>query len=354
MSKNSDDKPLVKARHDNSVLFSLKDLDSAGTPKSSEDQAKGAAQNDSSGFINLNAIASSSQYVNSGEGQGGMDAAAVVPAMLPMGQKKDNKGVIIAVAVAGVLLVAVIAVLVVVLMREPQQTTIIQQVPASAPAASAPAATAPAAAGGAQADTKEEDKPTEGATADKGEETPPGEEDKAGDKGADKGSRVAAGGGAKAAGGGAAPAEEKQEETPAAAEAPAADNKPKPKPEGGSINDILDDLGGKKAPVADKGGDKGGDTATPPAGGRDLSRNAVKETIGRYQSRVNACGGPGKSGSVLVRFTVQPNGSVGAATVTGDKAGTAEGNCVAAAVRGFKFPEFDGSPKTITFPFSIP
>ena len=71
--------------------------------------------------------------------------------------------------------------------------------------------------------------------------------------------------------------------------------------------------------------------------------------------RVAACNnGPDKkSGTVTVRFTIQPSGSVGGAQVTGGFAGTPVGGCVSRVVRGLRFPSFSGSPITITFPFVL-
>ncbi|MEL6180706.1 MAG: hypothetical protein AAFS10_17225, partial [Myxococcota bacterium] len=93
---------------------------------------------------------------------------------------------------------------------------------------------------------------------------------------------------------------------------------------------------------------------TPSGGGEGLSRSAIKGTVGRYMGRIRSCGGGDKSGTVMVRFSIQPNGSVGGAAVTNGKNGTPEGNCVLAVVRSMGFPSFSGSAKTVNFPFRLP
>jgi predicted Zn finger-like uncharacterized protein len=121
-----------------------------------------------------------------------------------------------------------------------------------------------------------------------------------------------------------------------------------------AIDDILSDIGGKKKPAEEK---KVAKPAADTAGAKkSLGKSEVQRVIRGAYGRVSACNAnqaDKKSGTVTVRFTIQPSGSVGGAQVTGGFAGTPVGGCISRVVRSLRFPRFDGRPLTITFPFRL-
>jgi hypothetical protein len=83
----------------------------------------------------------------------------------------------------------------------------------------------------------------------------------------------------------------------------------------------------------------------------------VKNTIGKYQGRVDRCARDTNrndlSGSMFVKFRIQPSGEVNTASVRSSKfKGTDVGKCVQRVVESMSFPQTkQGMP--VKFPFSI-
>jgi hypothetical protein len=85
-----------------------------------------------------------------------------------------------------------------------------------------------------------------------------------------------------------------------------------------------------------------------------LDRSDVAKAMGKVSPKAKAChSAEGFSGSVLVKFTVDPSGSVTKAKAKGAHASSATGKCVVGAVKGAKFPAFSGRPTSFTFPFLL-
>jgi len=93
----------------------------------------------------------------------------------------------------------------------------------------------------------------------------------------------------------------------------------------------------------------------PPDQRSPLNRGAALAALGTAASAATACkreGGPSGSGSASVTFS--PDGPVKAVTVSAPFAGTAVGQCVAAAFRGAHVPPFSGSSITLPKSFQVP
>lgn len=86
----------------------------------------------------------------------------------------------------------------------------------------------------------------------------------------------------------------------------------------------------------------------------NISADQIKSTIGKYMGRVKFCfaKNPDAKGEVKMRFVVNPSGAVTNAVVAGSSIGNAEiEQCLVRRVMMMNFPAFEGSPKTVTFPF---
>jgi hypothetical protein len=128
---------------------------------------------------------------------------------------------------------------------------------------------------------------------------------------------------------------------------------PPPRPTGGegqSVDDILDSMSGgaPKAPAAESKPE----AARPSK--KSLDRRDVSSAMGSIREEARSCYGVEQfAGTVSVKFTVDPSGKIASATATGKHAGTPTGTCVADAVKGARFPAFDGAATSFTFPFLL-
>lgn len=124
------------------------------------------------------------------------------------------------------------------------------------------------------------------------------------------------------------------------------------KPKGKSeLDDLLDGAspGSGKKPVAKK---------EEPAGGDDLPEQLGKgEIVGgmkKVSGKVADCYNQFKvPGMASVSVTIAKSGSVSSASVSGAFSGTPTGSCVERAVKSASFPKFKGSSQTITYPFVL-
>ncbi|MBU1219694.1 zinc-ribbon domain-containing protein [Myxococcota bacterium] len=101
------------------------------------------------------------------------------------------------------------------------------------------------------------------------------------------------------------------------------------------------------------GGDSnaGGDPCAS-HGQESLSKSDITSGIGRVRGAVKACfTKTGTSGKVMVRITVKCMGNVVGAAARAPHAGTPLGNCVQRAVYGARFPKFKKSTMSFTYPF---
>ena len=349
---------LTAQRSENSVLFSLSNLQSLASPAAAAPKPSATTTTEGSGLIDIRAMAASTLRAPAGGGSsplfggdsraaeddlpafGAFSSAAPVLLSIPS-QSGPPKWVYALVALAAVLIIAVFAAAFSILGKP-----VVIEAPAPAPAPVAAPPPAPAAK--AAPDEKATSKPlAEG-------ELPPreGEAATSGDKAADKGGKAAPrksgrsggkkGGDAKAGAGAGSGA-------PAVA-APAEPDKPKAAK--GSLDDLLEGAlkpraGGAKPKVEDDAGKRG-----EPAGGGPLQKSAVVAGMNGVKGKISACYQQYKQpGLAMVNVVIGKSGKVSSATVTGKFAGTPTGTCVESAVKSASFPPSDGL--TTPYPFTL-
>jgi predicted Zn finger-like uncharacterized protein len=352
---------LTGQRHENSVLFSLSNLQSLAmpAPATSKPISSTAPTSEGSGLIDIRAMAATTLGSSGSPGSSFGGASDDLPAFssfspaapvllaLPT-QSGPSKWVYVGIAAIGVLLIGVVAMAVMVFGSKPAAPVAVA--PAAAPAAAPGAApgTPAAAAAPVAANTpppaqpttipanelppREEPKPAEAAPAPKAEHEhhhgkgEHGKEKKGGD-----------------------------DKKAAAAEAPAA---PAPvaekKPAKGSLDDLLEGaLNHKSAPAASRArasDDSGG--SAPAAGGGPLSKSAVVAGMNSIKGKVGDCYQQFKvPGMAMVSFVIGKSGRVSSATVSGKFAGTPTGGCVEKAVKTASFPPSDGL--STMYPFQL-
>lgn len=130
------------------------------------------------------------------------------------------------------------------------------------------------------------------------------------------------------------------------------DSKSEAKPKGQDLDSLLDFAAGesgKKKGVADK---KAPERKAPTK--TKLSRTDVQKGMRAVTARVGACYEQFKvPGTVKVRVTIANTGVITEAKATGSFANTDTGACVAKAVSQASFPEYDGPPMSLTYPFLL-
>lgn len=414
---------MVGARNENSVLFSLNNLSEAA---SSDGEAEAPANSEASGLIDIRALSASAAAVSGGRdgapANGAADPFAApaagpaiqVPAMMPMGTRKSNAPLFVAIGGGLLVLLLVGAALVAVLVwRSGEPDPIIKERPDAVAAAGNPGGNGAAAAGGGEGDKAGDPAaPAAGGDAEKKDDavaeapkdgeakdgeakdgaTPDGEakdgeakdgEAKDGDAIAAKGDKAAdPSGDEKAAPEKPKTAEERRKEKERREELaekrrkekelaaltkkdpPKEDKKDDKKADkkgkgGDSIDDIIGGIGKKPKDKKDPP-KEAKPKETPkeaPAAKASLSKSDVLKVIRRSYGRVSACsknqGANPVKGTVTIRFTITSSGSVASAKVTTGKfKGTAVGGCITRVVRGMKFPK-SGSSLTINYPFPI-
>jgi hypothetical protein len=344
---------MTGARNENSVLFSLKNLQalatgSSGTslpPTSSSgmpERSAGFASGEGSGLIDIRALASATGVADAGGGgakdellslgsQGGAFGALGSPMLAPVSSDDDGgKRTIIWASVAGVGFLSVAAVAVAYLMRAPPPA------PAAAVGMAA-AATAQAAAVPPPAPVAPvAPAPSEGEQAAKAAEDKEGSSERSGSSSSSR--RKRGGGSDESAKGGDAPAGETR--SAPEPEAPKGPSGPR------TIDDLLD------------GALKGGSSRPKPAEAAPASnlpdqpsRSDVISAMSSVKGDVSACG-KGQSGVATVKVSVAgATGRVTNAQVSG-VTGPA-GTCVAQAVRKASFPKFQQKVFSVTFPFKL-
>ena len=82
------------------------------------------------------------------------------------------------------------------------------------------------------------------------------------------------------------------------------------------------------------------------------ARDAVASALRGVSAQVRACGA-GEHGSAPVSVVFRSSGAVSNATVGGQFAGTPVGSCVARAVRGARVPPFRNASFSVTFPYAL-
>ncbi len=341
---------LTGQRHENSVLFSLSNLQSLAMPaaKPAASSASGGAPvTEGSGLIDIRQMAASTLGTSSngpssfgGVGLGGGGASPVddlpafgafspaAPVLLPLPSSSGPPKWVYLALILGLLAVGGIGFMAYKVMttKPPELVERVEQVPAPEQPKPAPTAAAPV-----------EKKPT---IAD--ENLPPREgspEAKASEKGEHEHHHGGRGHEKKGA------AEEKKGDSKPVASAEPLVKKPPP----GSLDALIDDA--SPAPKRGGGGKpKPADEDAKPAG--PLAKSAVVAGMNSVKPKVAACYSEYKvQGMAMVNVVIAKSGKVSSATVSGKFAGTPTGACVEKAVKTASFPPSEGL--TTPYPFQL-
>ena len=375
------DQAMTGQRNENSVLFSLANLQAlatgpeAGAPQASAPSPSaspaGRATGEGSGLIDIRALASTtgptgpvSSHPPGGSkdkvddllsiGTGSAFGSSLgAPVLAPVQEEKSNRMVIIgAAAVVGVSVLAAAAVVAVVALREPPEVVAANQPAAITPPAGSGAALT---TGQPSSDQAEPDGDSAAAGSDNtdsaGSEAPSAP--RAATREATRRERER-----RARGSRSQPA---RSATPAAA-APMREAAPAPTPSMAASRRGGDDIDSLLAAALGGGGRSSSRMAQTPSrmassGGGNLPetppRDAVLRGLRSVSGPVRACGG-GQHGVANTTVVIAgSSGRVQSARVAGSFAGTPVGSCVARAVRGARFPRFSRSTFSVTFPYSI-
>lgn len=370
---------LTAQRNENSVLFSLSNLQALATGKS--DGKAGAArpgfasaQSEGSGLIDIRAMAAqtlssspASDSIGGATADVPMSAPPVfgpvaAPVLMPTavgGMPKWVWGVIIG---GGAVVAVMVALVVVMVMRKPElppQYAIVPLPTTQTPKVAVPMAPAGEASAKVEAPAPAKAETPTDIVADKREKASAkvdsaamaaskkdkGKKERVG-KPEDKVVKVVE-----------SPVRRAAPASSAAAETAPATHRPR---RGG---DSLDELLNQAAPsetVASRRARPAASAASEaaPAGGDDLpeqlGRDEIKRGMAAIQGRALACYQQYHvPGTALVQVVIGKNGRVTSTEVKGVLSGTPTGECVAKAVRGASFGKFKGDSMSITYPFIL-
>jgi hypothetical protein len=85
---------------------------------------------------------------------------------------------------------------------------------------------------------------------------------------------------------------------------------------------------------------------------KELTGDDFKKGIGAITPAAKNCY-KSTQGTATVKIVIAPSGQISKATVSGQFAGTPEGECVVNAVKGASFPAWDGGPQSFTYPILL-
>ncbi len=351
------------ARHENSVLFSLSNLQalamggkpaaaapvaaSSGSPAASGAEEPGT---DGSGLIDIRSMASTPAPAGMGpSAPAGADSLpdlggyaspiAAAPVLMPTASEERPKWLIPTIAgVGGTLIVTVIVLVVFLVVRKPETTIVAAKTPtASQQAANTAAPKAP------EKGTSADD------VAKKSAESDP--EAKAEEK---KPTAVAAK--AKRRKSKARRARKSSRATTPRAAAPERRSRrrsTKPKRKGDELDRLIDGAIDGKQPRA-RTRKRPTAAAPDPNLPKSLGRSDIQRGMQRIKGRVQACYDKFRvPGMATAKVTIGRKGRLTAAVIKGRFAATPTGACVRSAVMSAKFPKFSGSPIKIQYPFVL-
>jgi predicted Zn finger-like uncharacterized protein len=345
---------LTGQRHENSVLFSLSNLQSLAMPaaKPASTSASSSPLTEGSGLIDIRQMAASTLGASSGGGSpsfggnssGGVDDlpafgafSPAAPVLLPLSSNSGPPKWVYVALVLGLAAVGGIALMAykVLTTKSPVLVEQVQQVAApQEPAKPAPAGTA-AAPGGKPSTIAEENLPpregsSEAKAGDKGEKSEKAEHGEHEHHHGGKGKEAKKGSG----GGG--------DEKKGAAAVVATNSEPaEKKPAKGSLDDLIDGAVGSRH--GGSGRPKVSDDDKPAVSAGPLAKGAVVAGMNSVKPKIAACYSEFKvQGMAMVNVVIGKSGKVSSATVSGKFAGTPTGACVEKAVKSASFPPSDG------------
>jgi predicted Zn finger-like uncharacterized protein len=379
---------LTAQRHENSVLFSLANLQQLAMPGASAPRplsapSNGSSQSEGSGLIDIRAMAATTLGAGGAgdsRGMGGGGAfgddlpafgsfSSAAPVLLSMpSQSGPPKWIYAVIAGMAILVIGIGLMAYKILTTKPVTVVETVQAPAapSAPIAAlapkaapgvAPAAGSPVAAAGTTAPTT--------APAIPDENLPPREGSEATTKAAADAAARHAAKREKAKGAGAGKDKKAGTEGGGKSGATVAAAAPEPvekKAAKGSLDDLLENaLSGKKSrprPAASSDDDgpaitkKGSSSAASAEAAGPLSKSAVVAGMNSVKPKVAECYNQFKvTGMAMVNVSIAKSGKVSSATVSGKFAGTPTGTCVEKAVKSAGFPPSEGL--NTPYPFTL-
>lgn len=354
---------LTGQRNENSVLFSLSNLQALATGTSSASTSAprkaGMAQGEGSGLIDIRALASASQAMSerpNGQSKervedllavGSVNTFSASTLAAPVVQEKPDRSKFLMFGMGSAILALGVAVAYLALREPAASATAVVNTPAPvAQAAVAPSEQGPTAAAAPTAVAATTERPTEKVAA-------PREQESEEERERERERTAAARPGAKKSGGGGSSDARAADKTASAAPAPAPASKAASSTTGDkSIDDLLDSaLGGKPSKPA---ATKAAATATPSASlPQTPSRDDVLAAMKAVAPRVSACGG-GQTGVAMTKVTVAgATGKVTNVDVSGQFAGTPAAACIAREVSKAKFNKFQQATFSVNYPFKI-
>ena len=350
---------LTGQRNENSVLFSLSNLEALAVPAQSSGirAPSSTTTTEGSGLIDIRSMAAMTR--NDGGGQDGRRSfdslptfstpqfSPVAPVLLPMSSSGPPKWVYPILGLLGVgVLVLGYGIFKVVTAPPPALPP-----PVAVPVAVPPAAvvqptashTVPAVVPSVEGinPSKPEDKPSvvEEKPADKGKSSGSSRGEKGHRKGGDQGSATKGGSDAKK---GAEPSGASPSRTPETATGA----KPAGRKGGKSIDDMLGEVGNKKP------GSEEVSKPKPTVNLISLGRSEIVGAMMAVQPKIQACANQFKvPGTAMATINVATGGKVASASVTGKFAGTPTGTCVEAAAKSAKFPACNSM--SFPWPFTL-
>jgi predicted Zn finger-like uncharacterized protein len=362
--KVSEAQSMTGQRNENSVLFSLSNLQAlatgSGAAPTTSRAKPGMAQGEGSGLIDIRALASATQAVADKPNGSSRDK---VEDLLAVGatnttfsstalaspvavEKADHSKTILIGMAAAIMALGVAVTYLVTRQPDPQPTaqlTPAQETAPGAAVAAAGAANSPTAAAPRAADPgTQEPAAGDSAKEPEGRDNEDREDDnERGERSSRRSSRERSS--EKSERGEKAEKGEKAEAAPVAAAEPVRKSSTGDE----SIDDLLNTaLGGKAKPAA---------APKPPAENLQStpSREDVLSAMKSVTSKVQACGA-GQSGIAMAKVGVAgPTGKVTGVDVSGQFAGTPAASCISKEVSRAKFPKFSQSTFSFSYPFKI-
>jgi predicted Zn finger-like uncharacterized protein len=330
---------LTGQRNENSVLFSLANLEALAVPAQSGNVRSPSASSNTegSGLIDIRSMAAMTlSDGSSGDNRRSADAlptfstpqfSPVAPVLLPMSTSGPPKWVYPVLVLLGIAILAVGISIYQVAIQPPPGLAPPPPPPVAAPPAAAAPAPAVPAAGEVAKPAGPEEKPAPPAAGEKA----PDKAKSASGKG-DKGRRK--GGDQSGSGKGAAEAKKGGETTATTPTQPTEGGTKRTDKKGKqSLDDLLGEVGSKKT--------GGGDDSAPKPVVKliTLTQSDIVSAMKGVQPKVQACANQFKApGTAMANIGVAAGGRVSSATVTGKFAGTPSGSCVETAAKSAKFP----------------
>ena len=342
---------LTGQRNENSVLFSLSNLEALAVPSRSAGirSPSGSSNTEGSGLIDIRSMAAMTLSDGGpGEIRRSTDAlptfstpqfSPVAPVLLPMSTSGPPKWVypVLGLLAVGILVLGYGIYKVAAAPPPGQPVIVVAPPPPPPPAANPPSVANPAPTPEAKPAAPEAKGPTEEKASDKGKgASNKGEKvhRKASDSTASKGTGESKKGSESASGA----------SSPSSGES--SSGKSSGKKGGKSLDDLLGEVGSKKS-----GG--GEEKAAPPAVKLiTLTQSDIVNAMKGVQPKVQACANQFKApGTAMATISVASGGRVSSASVTGKFAGSPTGTCVETAAKSAKFPPCQAM--TFPWPFTL-